>query len=175
MPSTASPPVTSASNNPVGSYSINGILGIPRSNGEKRKRDDGKEKHRIPLFFILYNPSHLYPPTFFPSVCEEVGIYDFLQPRECSVLLCVVSCDLLCCYIRQAWVSREPFEPIRFILPYRNMATGQHLYLIPLTVRIAVITTIIPLGETSALLPLSHKVTKGRKSSSAILSLSVSF
>lgn len=42
VPSTASPPVTSASNDPVGSYSINGILGIPRSNGEKRKRDDGK-------------------------------------------------------------------------------------------------------------------------------------
>ncbi|KAM9847584.1 paired box protein Pax-2a isoform 2-T2 [Aulostomus maculatus] len=41
VPSTASPPVTSASNDPVGSYSINGILGIPRSNGEKRKRDDG--------------------------------------------------------------------------------------------------------------------------------------
>ncbi|KAK5607899.1 hypothetical protein CRENBAI_008965 [Crenichthys baileyi] len=44
VPSTASPPVTSASNNPVGSYSINGILGIPRSNGEKRKRDDAIEK-----------------------------------------------------------------------------------------------------------------------------------
>uniref|UniRef100_A0A667XHX1 Paired box 2b n=1 Tax=Myripristis murdjan TaxID=586833 RepID=A0A667XHX1_9TELE len=44
VPSTASPPVTSASNDPVGSYSINGILGIPRSNGEKRKRDDGKRK-----------------------------------------------------------------------------------------------------------------------------------
>nr|XP_061793908.1 paired box protein Pax-2a isoform X4 [Nerophis lumbriciformis] len=41
VPSTASPPVTSASNDPVGSYSINGILGIPRSNGEKRKRDEG--------------------------------------------------------------------------------------------------------------------------------------
>ncbi|XP_062286058.1 paired box protein Pax-2a isoform X2 [Scomber scombrus] len=40
VPSTASPTVTSASNDPVGSYSINGILGIPRSNGEKRKRDD---------------------------------------------------------------------------------------------------------------------------------------
>ncbi|KAK3573914.1 hypothetical protein QTP86_033038, partial [Hemibagrus guttatus] len=40
VPSTASPPVSSASNDPVGSYSINGILGIPRSNGEKRKRDD---------------------------------------------------------------------------------------------------------------------------------------
>ncbi|GLD45485.1 paired box protein Pax-2a-like isoform X5 [Lates japonicus] len=41
VPSTASPPVTSASNDPAGSYSINGILGIPRSNGEKRKRDEG--------------------------------------------------------------------------------------------------------------------------------------
>ncbi|KAG7228018.1 hypothetical protein INR49_005640 [Caranx melampygus] len=40
VPSTTSPPVTSASNDPAGSYSINGILGIPRSNGEKRKRDE---------------------------------------------------------------------------------------------------------------------------------------
>ncbi|KAG9485153.1 hypothetical protein GDO78_008319 [Eleutherodactylus coqui] len=40
VPSTASPPVSSVSNDPVGSYSINGILGIPRSNGEKRKRDE---------------------------------------------------------------------------------------------------------------------------------------
>ncbi|XP_072439109.1 paired box protein Pax-2-like isoform X2 [Chiloscyllium punctatum] len=41
IPSTNSPPVSSASNDPVGSYSINGILGIPRSNGEaKRKRDE---------------------------------------------------------------------------------------------------------------------------------------
>uniref|UniRef100_A0A8B9HUD6 Paired box 2b n=1 Tax=Astyanax mexicanus TaxID=7994 RepID=A0A8B9HUD6_ASTMX len=44
VPSTASPPVSSGSSDPVGSYSINGILGIPRSNGEKRKReDDGSE------------------------------------------------------------------------------------------------------------------------------------
>uniref|UniRef100_H3BD99 Paired box 2 n=1 Tax=Latimeria chalumnae TaxID=7897 RepID=H3BD99_LATCH len=44
VPSATSPPVSSASNDPVGSYSINGILGIPRSNGEKRKRDeDGSE------------------------------------------------------------------------------------------------------------------------------------
>uniref|UniRef100_A0A8C2WI98 Paired box 2a n=1 Tax=Cyclopterus lumpus TaxID=8103 RepID=A0A8C2WI98_CYCLU len=48
VPSTASPPVTSASNDPVGSYSINGILGIPRSNGEKRKRDD-----------VLWTGSHM--------------------------------------------------------------------------------------------------------------------
>uniref|UniRef100_A0A8D3DSH9 Paired domain-containing protein n=1 Tax=Scophthalmus maximus TaxID=52904 RepID=A0A8D3DSH9_SCOMX len=40
VPNTVSPPVTSASNDPAGSYSINGILGIPRSNGEKRKRDE---------------------------------------------------------------------------------------------------------------------------------------
>uniref|UniRef100_A0AAV2LEP6 Paired domain-containing protein n=1 Tax=Knipowitschia caucasica TaxID=637954 RepID=A0AAV2LEP6_KNICA len=43
VPSTISPPVTSASNDPAGSYSINGILGIPRTNGEKRKRDDDSE------------------------------------------------------------------------------------------------------------------------------------
>uniref|UniRef100_G1PRJ3 Paired box 2 n=1 Tax=Myotis lucifugus TaxID=59463 RepID=G1PRJ3_MYOLU len=48
LPSTASPPVSSASNDPVGSYSINGILGIPRSNGEKRKRDEGSSIHLIP-------------------------------------------------------------------------------------------------------------------------------
>ncbi|XP_074502051.1 paired box protein Pax-2a isoform X12 [Sebastes fasciatus] len=48
VPSTASPPVSSASNDPVGSYSINGILGIPRSNGEKRKRDE-----------VLWTGSHM--------------------------------------------------------------------------------------------------------------------
>ncbi|XP_062375329.1 paired box protein Pax-2a isoform X2 [Sardina pilchardus] len=48
VPNTASPPVSSASNDPVGSYSINGILGIPRSNGEKRKRED-----------VLWSGNHL--------------------------------------------------------------------------------------------------------------------
>ncbi|XP_072312604.1 paired box protein Pax-2a-like isoform X2 [Eucyclogobius newberryi] len=43
VPSTVSPPVTSASNDPAGSYSINGILGIHRSNGEKRKRDEDSD------------------------------------------------------------------------------------------------------------------------------------
>ncbi|KAK7919054.1 hypothetical protein WMY93_010338 [Mugilogobius chulae] len=43
VPSTVSPPVSSASNDPAGSYSINGILGIHRSNGEKRKRDDDSD------------------------------------------------------------------------------------------------------------------------------------
>ncbi|XP_055006542.1 paired box protein Pax-2b [Boleophthalmus pectinirostris] len=46
VPSTVSPPVTSASD-PAGSYSINGILGIPRSNGEKRKRDEGKNNRHF--------------------------------------------------------------------------------------------------------------------------------
>lgn len=50
VPSTASPPVSSGSSDPVGSYSINGILGIPRSNGEKRKRDDGKH-----MGFLLFH------------------------------------------------------------------------------------------------------------------------
>ncbi|KAG1951193.1 paired box protein Pax-2a [Pimephales promelas] len=57
VPSTASPPVSSASNDPVGSYSINGILGIPRSNGEKRKRDDGKR--------LDFSPSLLFPSLLF--------------------------------------------------------------------------------------------------------------
>ncbi|XP_039338329.1 paired box protein Pax-2 isoform X3 [Mauremys reevesii] len=48
VPSTASPPVSSASNDPVGSYSINGILGIPRSNGEKRKRDEDVSEGSVP-------------------------------------------------------------------------------------------------------------------------------
>ncbi|XP_075072715.1 paired box protein Pax-2 isoform X5 [Mixophyes fleayi] len=48
VPSTASPPVSSASNDPVGSYSINGILGIPRSNGEKRKRDEDGSDGSVP-------------------------------------------------------------------------------------------------------------------------------
>eukprot|EP00073_Rattus_norvegicus_P034384 XP_008758626.1 PREDICTED: paired box protein Pax-2 isoform X1 [Rattus norvegicus] len=48
VPSTASPPVSSASNDPVGSYSINGILGIPRSNGEKRKREEDVSEGSVP-------------------------------------------------------------------------------------------------------------------------------
>uniref|UniRef100_A0ABM5G046 Paired box protein Pax-2 isoform X6 n=1 Tax=Pogona vitticeps TaxID=103695 RepID=A0ABM5G046_9SAUR len=59
VPSTASPPVSSASNDPVGSYSINGILGIPRSNGEKRKRDEGRDMASTTLPGY---PPHV-PPT----------------------------------------------------------------------------------------------------------------
>uniref|UniRef100_A0A8D2ZFR9 Paired box 2a n=1 Tax=Scophthalmus maximus TaxID=52904 RepID=A0A8D2ZFR9_SCOMX len=65
VPSTASPPVTSASNDPVGSYSINGILGIPRSNGEKRKRDDGEGDTRFPFVFRPSNSLHHSSPTSF--------------------------------------------------------------------------------------------------------------
>uniref|UniRef100_A0A8C5PNR1 Paired box 2 n=1 Tax=Leptobrachium leishanense TaxID=445787 RepID=A0A8C5PNR1_9ANUR len=59
VPSTASPPVSSVSNDPVGSYSINGILGIPRSNGEKRKRDEDPAGHvtgRGKLNGVLWTP-----------------------------------------------------------------------------------------------------------------------
>ncbi|KAJ8360279.1 hypothetical protein SKAU_G00168040, partial [Synaphobranchus kaupii] len=44
VPNIASPPACTASPDPVGSYSINGILGIPRSIGEKRKgNNDGSD------------------------------------------------------------------------------------------------------------------------------------
>ena len=96
VPSTASPPVTSASNDPVGSYSINGILGIPRSNGEKRKRDDGKEETRS-LCFPSFNSLHPSSPTFFP-VCEEDGIYDSAAAK-CVSVWCLQWLVML--YIRQ--------------------------------------------------------------------------
>uniref|UniRef100_A0A8C5HX03 Paired box protein Pax-2a-like n=1 Tax=Gouania willdenowi TaxID=441366 RepID=A0A8C5HX03_GOUWI len=63
VPSANSPPVTSASNDPAGSYSINGILGIPRSNGEKRKRDEVLYRPESPgsvsrmLLFLLVDGS----------------------------------------------------------------------------------------------------------------------
>lgn len=82
--------MTSASNNPVGSYSINGILGIPRSNGEKRKRDDGEEGAAV---FVSHPFSSLYPsaPTFL--VCEGDGVSDGAAAERASA----ISCDLLCC------------------------------------------------------------------------------
>uniref|UniRef100_A0A4W5RAQ6 Uncharacterized protein n=1 Tax=Hucho hucho TaxID=62062 RepID=A0A4W5RAQ6_9TELE len=85
---TASPPVTSASNNPVGSYSIKGILGIPRSNGEKRKGDDGKN---LVLFLS---------PRLCTFLCvKEDGIYDS------AGAMCFCVCSLLfvvMLYYRQA-------------------------------------------------------------------------
>ncbi|XP_061765800.1 paired box protein Pax-2a-like [Nerophis ophidion] len=59
VPNTVSPPVTSASNDPAGSYSINGILGIPRSNGEKRKRDEGTQRSSVPKGHSVPNKDFL--------------------------------------------------------------------------------------------------------------------
>lgn len=72
VPSTASPPVSSASNDPVGSYSINGILGIPRSNGEKRKRDEGRGREGLilPLSFLLF--PLLRPVPLLPTLCASL-------------------------------------------------------------------------------------------------------
>lgn len=77
VPSTASPPVSSASNDPVGSYSINGILGIPRSNGEKRKRDEGKGEGRAlaPLRML----------------CPWTRGSGFCWPRSCSAARSVLA------------------------------------------------------------------------------------
>ncbi|KAA0724891.1 Paired box protein [Triplophysa tibetana] len=57
VPSTASPPVSSSSIDPVGSYSINGILGIARSNGEKRKRDAEKNVKTLNKFSLCVDGS----------------------------------------------------------------------------------------------------------------------
>lgn len=84
VPSTASPPVSSASNDPVGSYSINGILGIPRSNGEKRKRDEGRGRggsSSLVLFSffpcsVLFSP---LPPLLLvslPSLPQRALVWD---------------------------------------------------------------------------------------------------
>ncbi|KAG7462435.1 hypothetical protein MATL_G00184800 [Megalops atlanticus] len=59
VPSTTSPPVSGASTDPVGSYSINGILGIPHSNGEKRKQGNGQDMASTTLPGY---PPHV-PPT----------------------------------------------------------------------------------------------------------------
>ncbi|XP_033004542.1 paired box protein Pax-2 isoform X7 [Lacerta agilis] len=78
VPSTASPPVSSASNDPVGSYSINGILGIPRSNGEKRKRDEEDGCCRR-----LALPPQMGPGSqtgFHPKACGGI------DPRGCLFL-----------------------------------------------------------------------------------------
>lgn len=74
--------MTSASNNPVGSYSINGILGIPRSNGEKRKRDDGKEGAAVvfshPFFLVPSIPLH---PLF---LCVKEMAFMIVIEAECA-------------------------------------------------------------------------------------------
>uniref|UniRef100_A0A3B3S0M9 Paired box 2a n=1 Tax=Paramormyrops kingsleyae TaxID=1676925 RepID=A0A3B3S0M9_9TELE len=71
VPSTTSPPVSSASNDPVGSYSINGILGIPRSNGEKRKRED--ESHSSSVC-VKQEPLEASLAPFTPSSLAGSGL-----------------------------------------------------------------------------------------------------
>lgn len=156
VPSTASPPVTSASNDPVGSYSINGILGIPRSNGEKRKRDDGKEDTRRFCFRPLSSLHHS-SPTFFLCV-KKMAFMTALQP---NVFLCGVSSDLLCCTVYQAeGVLRECCDSISFVmpyvLPYNYRAASQFYTMLRCTIDIPYNchTALIPFGKASALLLL---------------------
>ncbi|CAJ0933480.1 unnamed protein product [Ranitomeya imitator] len=99
IPSTASPPVSSVSNDPVGSYSINGILGIPRSNGEKRKRDeafltDCTAHQSIKLLLLdehVTKPFHQSPPiaklfSHLTKLAFEIGLQG--SPRLTRVLCC---------------------------------------------------------------------------------------
>lgn len=128
VPSTASPPVTSASNNPVGSYSINGILGIPRSNGEKRKRDDGKEDTRS--FFLLFvfhplSPLHCSFHTFFIS-----WVWRSLWQHSSHECFCVFS-PVTCYVVYLAGCVQGVLWSNHFIFYYTEMATELHLYLIP--------------------------------------------
>uniref|UniRef100_A0A8C1Q743 Paired box 2a n=1 Tax=Cyprinus carpio TaxID=7962 RepID=A0A8C1Q743_CYPCA len=81
VPSTASPPVSSASNDPVGSYSINGILGIPRSNGEKRKRDDESYSSSM---YVKQEPHEASLAPFTPSTLAVSGLAELL-PLQPSV------------------------------------------------------------------------------------------
>ncbi|XP_068114007.1 paired box protein Pax-2 isoform X8 [Hyperolius riggenbachi] len=81
VPSTASPPVSSASNDPVGSYSINGILGIPRSNGEKRKRDEESYSSHL---YVKQEPHEASLTPFTPSSLASSGLAD-LQPFQMAL------------------------------------------------------------------------------------------
>ncbi|XP_041427034.1 paired box protein Pax-2-B isoform X9 [Xenopus laevis] len=81
VPSTASPPVSSASNDPVGSYSINGILGIPRSNGEKRKRDEESFASHL---YLKQEPHEASLTPFTPSSLASSGLAD-IQPFQMAL------------------------------------------------------------------------------------------
>lgn len=81
VPSTASPPVSSASNDPVGSYSINGILGIPRSNGEKRKREEGRRRDKLWLPVCMLCPWTLSSGFYGPRSCSAVRSVLAWEPR----------------------------------------------------------------------------------------------
>lgn len=161
VPSTASPPVTSASNNPVGSYSINGILGIPRSNGEKRKRDDGKEDTRDAFCFLSFESTSSLILYFFYSLCVK----KFMTALKPWVFLCVFSSDLLRCVSGRASVQGV----LRFrhvSVPYRNDHNAASL--LPLKPILHTLysrrTILIPVGKMSALLFFhSCNFTKDRK------------
>ena len=138
VPSTASPPVTSASNDPVGSYSINGILGIPRSNGEKRKRDDGKGDTGSLCFSILLIlsitrlPLLLLPFFFFLLLCVCVKKMAFMTVLQPSVCLCAVSSDLLCCISGRVNVERVlRFNQLFWCPAFYHTPTELHLNFIP--------------------------------------------
>lgn len=85
VPSTASPPVSSASNDPVGSYSINGILGIPRSNGEKRKRDEGRgrEGFILPFLLFLFSFSPLCSAPLISILLPSLKLQFWTRIRRC--------------------------------------------------------------------------------------------
>lgn len=163
MPSTASPPVSSASNDPVGSYSINGILGIPRSNGEKRKRDEGEGVLPITgLFFLCLKKRAL------------------MTAPDPSVIPCAVSSDLLCCISGRASVeSGLRFNQLLMphVLPYAYRAASQFYTVLRRAVDIpySCHTTLIPVGKASALLLFASVSTKGRKRCSVVILLRVSY
>lgn len=159
VPSTASPPVTSASNDPVGSYSINGILGIPRSNGEKRKRDDGKKNStlKISFQFIFFSiPLILSISRLLHfSLCVWRGRRWHLWQRCSQVCFYVLS--PVTCYVvyqagrvlRESVVIQSTFFLMPYILPYAFRAASLSHAMLRCTVDIlySCHTTLIPLWE----------------------------
>lgn len=111
VPSTASPPVTSASNDPAGSYSINGILGIPRSNGEKRKRDEGKSD-----FVFLLPPCGM---IFFLKTQLRIG------ERETSPMLYKKKVGEVGWGLERAEIKREPLQLYAIKLTLLNLQLQQ--------------------------------------------------
>lgn len=157
--------MTSASNNPVGSYSINGILGIPRSNGEKRKRDDGKDgrgavSSSAPLF-----PSIPLLPLFL-CVKEMASTAAAARPRA---LLRVVSCDLLC---RAPGRERTAIQSAFPLPALRHAPTELRLNFIgrsdvPADIPYSCHTTLILAGEASLLLRASIFTTQQKAAKQA--------
>lgn len=164
VPNTASPPVTSASNNPVGSYSINGILGIPRSNGEKRKRDDGKEGRGAVSSSTLLFPSIPLLPLF---LCvKETAFMAAARPRA---LLRAVSCDLLC---RAPGRERTAIQSAFPLPAFRHAPTELRLNFIgrsdvPADIPYSCHTTLILAGDASPLLRASIFTTQQKAAQQA--------